>query len=115
MAEFNVVDTNYSSTVVVEDGVDASGNTVIYLDLSSLVGAAGNLQDVVIVGSASDNTNISSVHSANISEVHEVPLDVITRPLPVAHYDEDKVKEIMELLEHQLTVRFANLLVTVEE
>ncbi|KAH8034312.1 hypothetical protein MRX96_013340 [Rhipicephalus microplus] len=90
---------------VVADGVDTSGKTVLYLDFNSLVTAAGqgNMQNVVIVNSASANTNMSSVHSANITKVYDVPLDQITRPLPVAHYDEDKVRGIAELLENPNT------------
>ncbi|KAH6924613.1 hypothetical protein HPB50_020611 [Hyalomma asiaticum] len=86
---------------VMAEGVDASGKTVLYLDFNSLVTAAGqgNMQNVVIVNSGSGNANISSVHGANISKVHEVPLDEITRPIPVAHYDEDKIRGIVELLE----------------
>ncbi|KAH6943918.1 hypothetical protein HPB50_000632 [Hyalomma asiaticum] len=90
---------------VVAGGVDASGKTVLYLYFSSLVTAAGqaNMQNVVIVNSSCGNANISSVHGANISKVHEVPLDKITRPIPVAHYDEDKVRGIVELLENPST------------
>ncbi|KAL1423594.1 hypothetical protein MTO96_020974 [Rhipicephalus appendiculatus] len=94
-----------AETEVMAEGVDASGKTVLYLDFNSLVTAAGqgNMQNVVIVNSASGNTNISSVHGANIAKVYEVPLDDITRPIPVAHYDEDKVRGIVELLENPNT------------
>ncbi|XP_075536607.1 sulfiredoxin-1-like [Dermacentor variabilis] len=94
-----------AETDVMAEGVDASGKTVLYLDFNSLVTAAGqgNMQNVVIVNSASGNANISSVHGANIAKVYEVPLDDITRPIPVAHYDEDKVRGIVELLENPNT------------
>ncbi|XP_070377834.1 sulfiredoxin-1-like isoform X1 [Dermacentor albipictus] len=90
-----------AETDVMAECVDASGKTVVYLDFNSLVTAAGqgNMQNVVIVNSASGNANLSSVHGANIAKVYEVPLDDITRPIPVAHYDEDKVRGIVELLE----------------
>ncbi|XP_077517384.1 sulfiredoxin-1-like [Amblyomma americanum] len=94
-----------AETDVMADGGDASGKTVLYLDFNSLVTAAGqgNMQNVVIVNSGSGGTNISSVHAANISKVHEVPLDDITRPIPVTHYDEDKVRGIVELLQNPNT------------
>lgn len=39
-----------------------------------------------------------SIHSANIEEVHEVPLNVILRPIP-SEFDEAKVQSIMETLQ----------------
>lgn len=39
-----------------------------------------------------------SVHSANVEEVHEVPMSVIHRPIPPV-LDDDKVKSLMETLE----------------
>lgn len=86
---------------VVTEGVDASGKTVLYLDFNSFVTAAGpgNMQNVVIVNSGSGNTNASSVHGANITKVHDVPLEDITRPIPVSHYDEDKVRGIVDMLQ----------------
>ncbi|KAM7304585.1 sulfiredoxin-1 [Ixodes scapularis] len=87
------------------EGVDAHGKTVLYLDFNSFVTAAGpgNMQNVVIVNSGTGSSNSMSVHTANISKVHDVPLDDITRPLPVAHYDEDKVRGIVEVLQNPAT------------
>lgn len=39
-----------------------------------------------------------SIHSANIEEVHEIPLHVIRRPIP-SELDEAKVQSIMETLQ----------------
>lgn len=39
-----------------------------------------------------------SVHSANIEEIHNVPMRVIHRPIPPV-LDDDKVKSLMETLE----------------
>ncbi|KAH7979640.1 hypothetical protein HPB49_010230 [Dermacentor silvarum] len=50
-----------------------------------------------------EGVDISSVHGANIEKVHEVPLGDITRPIPVAHYDEDKVGRIVDLLKNPNT------------
>uniref|UniRef100_G3MSR3 sulfiredoxin n=2 Tax=Amblyomma TaxID=6942 RepID=G3MSR3_AMBMU len=94
-----------AETDAMAEGVDASGKTVLYLDFNSFVTAAGqgNMQNVVIVNSGSGGTNISSVHGANISKVYEVPLEDITRPIPVTHFDEDKVRAIAELLQNPST------------
>lgn len=40
---------------------------------------------------------ITSIHAAGITEVHEVPMDVIIRPIPPI-LDEDKVESLMETL-----------------
>ncbi|XP_005184028.1 putative sulfiredoxin isoform X2 [Musca domestica] len=40
-----------------------------------------------------------SVHSANIEEIHNVPMRVIHRPIPPV-LDDDKVKSLMETLEN---------------
>ncbi|KAH7979312.1 hypothetical protein HPB49_009013 [Dermacentor silvarum] len=94
-----------AETDLMAGGADASGKAVLYLDLNSLVTAAGqgSTQNIVIVNGAYGNANISSVHSANIAKVHQVPLGDITRPIPVAHYDEDKVRGIVELLKNPNT------------
>ncbi|XP_077535589.1 sulfiredoxin-1-like [Haemaphysalis longicornis] len=93
------------SSDVMAESVDASGKTVLYLDFNSFVAAAGqgNMQNVVIVNNAAGNANISSVHGACITKVHDVPLEDITRPLAVGHYDEDKVRSIAEMLQNPNT------------
>jgi uncharacterized ParB-like nuclease family protein len=45
----------------------------------------------------------TSIHSESIEEVHDVPLEVIQRPLP-SEVDEDKVSSIMETLQVSDTV-----------
>ncbi|KAL9881111.1 sulfiredoxin isoform 3-T3 [Glossina fuscipes fuscipes] len=40
----------------------------------------------------------ATVHTANIDEIHEVPINVIRRPIPSV-LDEDKVKSLMETIQ----------------
>lgn len=48
------------------------------------------------------NSDITSVHSHQIHEVHDVPLHVLIRPIP-SILDEDKVKSLMETIQNQET------------
>lgn len=41
---------------------------------------------------------LTSIHAGNISEVHEVPMRVVIRPLP-PQVNEDKVKSLMATLQ----------------
>ena len=48
---------------------------------------------------ASTSTNIqTSIHGGHISEVHDVPIDVLIRPFP-SELDENKVKSLMETIQ----------------
>ncbi|XP_059474900.1 putative sulfiredoxin [Neocloeon triangulifer] len=46
-----------------------------------------------------DNPNFSSIHSAGIDEVHDVPIEVIVRPFK-SELDEEKVKSLMQTLQN---------------
>ncbi|KAL1488477.1 hypothetical protein ABEB36_014946 [Hypothenemus hampei] len=46
---------------------------------------------------------MTSIHAGNIAEVHEVPLSVITRPIPPI-LDEEKVKSLMDTISNPTTV-----------
>uniref|UniRef100_T1IR00 Sulfiredoxin n=1 Tax=Strigamia maritima TaxID=126957 RepID=T1IR00_STRMM len=42
-------------------------------------------------------TSTTSIHSTNINSVHNIPMDVVTRPIPSV-LDETKVQSLMETL-----------------
>lgn len=46
---------------------------------------------------STNSTVENSVHSANIDEIHEVPMNVIHRPIPPV-LDENKVRSLMETI-----------------
>ena len=46
----------------------------------------------------------SSVHSAGIAEVHQVPISVINRPIPPV-LEEDKVKSLMKTIQVRRSAR----------
>lgn len=50
-----------------------------------------------------------SIHSDNIDEVHNVPMDVITRPLPSV-LDELKVQSLMETIKVIFVITVLQLL-----
>ncbi|KAJ8884031.1 hypothetical protein PR048_015888, partial [Dryococelus australis] len=49
----------------------------------------------------------TSIHAALISEVHDIPMDVLIRPFP-PEVDEEKVKSIMDTLELLFLARWRN-------
>ncbi|RWS02878.1 putative sulfiredoxin-like isoform X3, partial [Dinothrombium tinctorium] len=62
------------------------------------------LQTIVnFVRNSRNFTTMSSIHGGLIEEVHEVPLEVIVRPVPSV-LDEDKVKSLMQTLNNPLEV-----------
>lgn len=66
------------------------------------VQGSGSLQQSKDMGSKGfsatmDNTR-TSIHSTHITEVHNVPMRVITRPIPPV-LDEDKVLSLMETIQ----------------
>lgn len=44
------------------------------------------------------STDMTSIHSHQIKDVHEVPMNVIIRPFPL-EVNEEKVKSLVETLE----------------
>lgn len=55
-----------------------------------------------------DNSR-TSIHSSQITEVHNVPMRVITRPIPPV-LDEEKVLSLMETIQvRQLCLNFVNI------
>ncbi|XP_072015457.1 sulfiredoxin-1-like [Amphiura filiformis] len=50
------------------------------------------------VSEASTSTLQTSIHGAHIAEVHDVPIEVLIRPLP-SELDENKVKSLMETIQ----------------
>lgn len=59
--------------------------------------------DIATNSRGGDGHAVTSIHSDSIQEVHEVPIDVITRPL-VSELNDEKVKSIMITLEVRLLV-----------
>ncbi|XP_059223606.1 putative sulfiredoxin isoform X2 [Stomoxys calcitrans] len=74
---------------------------VIFL-LVGLLGAFNNHSTAQMLSTTATSCVDRSVHSANIDEIHNVPMNVIHRPIPPV-LDENKVKSIMETLESEKT------------
>lgn len=49
---------------------------------------------------------MSTVHTANVSEVHDVPFNIIIRPL-VSQVDEEKVQSLVDTLKVPISFLFA--------
>lgn len=75
------------------------------LMLMQIIVAVGNFQP------ARDSINeMESVHSNGIEEVHDVPMAVITRPIPPV-LDEDKVKSLMNTISVRAIIKSLCVLV----
>ena len=51
-----------------------------------------------------------SIHSAQITQIYEIPIDVIIRPIP-SELDEDKVESLMHTIEVMVSYIFHYLIV----
>ncbi|XP_013103548.1 putative sulfiredoxin isoform X4 [Stomoxys calcitrans] len=69
---------------------------------TGLLGAFNNHSTAQMLSTTATSCVDRSVHSANIDEIHNVPMNVIHRPIPPV-LDENKVKSIMETLESEKT------------
>lgn len=53
---------------------------------------------LIFIGYLSSKTNqMNSVHSANVDEIHDMPMNAITRPIP-SILDNEKVESLMETI-----------------
>ena len=78
----------------------------LYGDSGDTCGVRSYNQDLINklddMAHASTSTNIqTSIHGGHISEVHDVPIDVLIRPFP-SELDENKVKSLMETIQVRL-------------
>ena len=72
------------------------------MEMNAITGLAVQLGRLNFTTSTSKTSVMSSnttIHSANISEVHNVPINIIHRPIPPV-LDEAKVQSLMESIEN---------------
>ena len=57
----------------------------------------------------SSSESPSSIHSASIEEIYEIPMKDISRPLPSV-LDEKKVQSLMETIQVKMNILFIDLI-----
>ena len=92
----NIVLTIYCFNTVICESIEEK---VLETDHKS----QGSCYSDMTLNSCDRNVDLQSVHSHQISEVHNVPISVLIRPIP-SILDEDKVLSLMETIKVSLMI-----------